>query len=88
MSREALSVIVSACRTPIGTFGGSLKDVSAADRGAVVVREALARGAVAADAIDDVVLLRGLVQKRGDRLFAVAHAAEHRTSPNGLLADR
>jgi len=49
-------VILSACRTPIGTFGGSLKDVSAADLGAVVVREALARGAVAPDTIDDVIL--------------------------------
>ena len=41
MPVEPLSVIVSACRTPIGAFGGALKDVSAADLGAVVIREAL-----------------------------------------------
>ena len=34
-------VIVSACRTPIGSFGGALKDLSAADLGAVAIREAL-----------------------------------------------
>jgi acetyl-CoA C-acetyltransferase len=73
MAREALSVIVSACRTPIGTFGGSLKDVSAADLGAVVVREALARGAVAPDAIDDVVL--GCVLQGGAGMNVARQAA-------------
>ncbi len=37
------TVIVSACRTPIGSFGGVLKDVGAARLGAIVIREALAR---------------------------------------------
>lgn len=37
------TVIVSACRTPIGSFGGALKDVGAARLGAIVIREALAR---------------------------------------------
>ena len=36
------TVILSACRTPIGSFGGALKDVSAADLGAIVIREAIA----------------------------------------------
>ena len=40
------AVILSACRTPIGSFGGSLKDLSAADLGAVVIREAIARAGV------------------------------------------
>ncbi len=39
------TVIVSACRTPIGSFGGVLKDVGAASLGAIVIREALARAA-------------------------------------------
>src|SRR5690349_23996962 len=73
MSREALSVIVSACRTAIGTFGGSLKDVSAPDLGAVAVREALARGAVAADAIDDVIL--GCVLQAGAGMNVARQAA-------------
>ncbi len=41
MSREV--VVVSAVRTAIGTFGGSLKDVPPTELGALVVREALAR---------------------------------------------
>ncbi|HSV35564.1 MAG TPA: beta-ketothiolase BktB [Ramlibacter sp.] len=36
-------VVVSAVRTPIGTFGGSLKDVPPIDLGALVVRESLTR---------------------------------------------
>jgi acetyl-CoA C-acetyltransferase len=39
-------VIVSAVRTAIGTFGGSLKDVPPTQLGAAVVREALARAKV------------------------------------------
>jgi acetyl-CoA acetyltransferase len=35
------AVILSACRTPIGSFGGVLKDLSAADLGAIVIREAI-----------------------------------------------
>ena len=36
-------VIASAVRTAIGTFGGSLKDVTAADLGAIVIKEAVNR---------------------------------------------
>ena len=43
MDKDFEAVILSACRTPIGAFGGALKDVSAADLGAIVVREALSR---------------------------------------------
>ncbi|MBY0411109.1 MAG: hypothetical protein K2Q97_13515, partial [Burkholderiaceae bacterium] len=41
MTREV--VVVSAVRTAIGTFGGSLKDVPPTELGALVVRESLAR---------------------------------------------
>jgi acetyl-CoA C-acetyltransferase len=44
MSREV--VVVSAVRTAIGTFGGSLKDIPPTDLGAEVVRESLARAKV------------------------------------------
>lgn len=44
MSREV--VVVSAVRTAIGTFGGSLKDVPPTELGALVVRESLARAKV------------------------------------------
>src|ERR1044071_7173219 len=73
MSREALSVIVGACRTAIGTFGGSLKDVPAADLGAVVISEALARAGAAADAIDDVIM--GCVLQAGAGMNVARQAA-------------
>ncbi|MFP4159855.1 MAG: thiolase family protein [Desulfobacterales bacterium] len=36
-------VIVSAARTPVGSFGGSLKDVTAVDLGSLAIREAVTR---------------------------------------------
>jgi len=50
------AVIVSACRTPIGAFGGVLKDVTAVDLGAIVVREAVARAKVKPEDVGDVIL--------------------------------
>jgi acetyl-CoA C-acetyltransferase len=50
------AVILSGCRTPIGTFGGAFKDVSAVELGTAAVREALARSGVPADRVDEVVL--------------------------------
>ena len=49
-------VILSACRTPIGSFGGALKDLSAADLGAIVIREAIARAGVDPAALGDVIM--------------------------------
>ncbi len=53
MSREV--VVVSAVRTAIGTFGGSLKDVPPTELGALVVREALARAQTAGTDVGHVV---------------------------------
>ncbi|MHB8769914.1 MAG: thiolase family protein [Syntrophales bacterium] len=47
-------VIVSACRTAIGTFGGSLRDLNCAALGSVVMREAVARAGIDPAVIDDV----------------------------------
>ena len=44
MTREV--VVVSAVRTAIGTFGGSLKDVPPTELGALVVKESLVRAGV------------------------------------------
>ena len=46
--------VVNCCRTAVGTFGGSLKDVPAADLGAVVVKEVLSRGGVKPEQVDEV----------------------------------
>jgi acetyl-CoA C-acetyltransferase len=53
---QPLAVILSACRTPIGSFGGSLKDLTAVDLGAIVVREAIARATVSHSELGEVVL--------------------------------
>lgn len=47
-------VIVSACRTAIGTFGGTLKDLNGAVLGSIVMKEAIQRAGVDAAAIDDI----------------------------------
>ena len=46
--------IVNCCRTAIGSFGGSLKDVPAAELGAIVVKEALNRAGVKPEQVDEV----------------------------------
>jgi acetyl-CoA C-acetyltransferase len=48
--------ILSACRTPIGKFGGSLSSLSATDLGAIAVREAVARAGVNKSDVDEVIL--------------------------------
>ncbi|MEN8433357.1 acetyl-CoA C-acetyltransferase [Clostridium septicum] len=49
-------VIVSAVRTPIGSFGGSLKDVSVADLGATVIKEAVARAGIKGEQVEEVLM--------------------------------
>ncbi len=52
-------VILGAARTPIGRYGGSLKDIHPAELGAVAVRAALARAGVPAEAVDEVLIGHG-----------------------------
>lgn len=49
-------VIASAVRTAIGSFGGGLKDVSAIDLGAIVIKEALSRAGVKGEMVDEVIM--------------------------------
>jgi acetyl-CoA C-acetyltransferase len=53
MNREV--VVVSAVRTAIGTFGGSLKDVAPTELGALVMRESLSRAGVPGQEVGHVV---------------------------------
>lgn len=48
-------VIVSAVRTPIGSFGGSLKDVSAVKLGAFAAKEALIRANIKPEMVEEVI---------------------------------
>jgi acetyl-CoA C-acetyltransferase len=50
------AVIVSAVRTPVGSFGGQFKDVPATELGSHAVRAALERIGIAAEDVDEVVL--------------------------------
>ncbi len=49
-------VIVGAARTPIGSFGGALATVSAAELGAVAIQAALARAQVQPQQVDEVIM--------------------------------
>ena len=67
------AVILSACRTPIGSFGGVFKDLSAADLGAVVIREAIARSGIDVNDIGDVIM--GCVLQAGAGMNVARQAA-------------
>lgn len=49
-------VIASAVRTPVGAFGGSLKDIPAVDLGALVIKEAVKRAGIKPEAVDEVLM--------------------------------
>jgi acetyl-CoA C-acetyltransferase len=67
------AVILSACRTPIGSFGGVFKDLSAADLGAIVIREAIARAGIDAKDVGDVIM--GCVLQAGAGMNVARQAA-------------
>lgn len=48
-------VLVGACRTPVGTFNGTLKDVPAVELGSIVMKEAIKRAGIKPEQIDEVV---------------------------------
>lgn len=49
-------VIVSAVRTAIGSFGGSLKDIPAAELGSIVIKEAVNRAGIKPELVEEVVM--------------------------------
>lgn len=58
-------VIVSAVRTAVGKFGGSLAGVSAAELGSIVIKEALARAKVGVDQVGEVIMGQVLTAGQG-----------------------
>ncbi|MBU8906095.1 thiolase family protein [Desertibacillus haloalkaliphilus] len=54
MSNEI--VIVSAVRTAVGRFGGSLKDINSGELGATVIKEAIQRAGISPEQVDEVIL--------------------------------
>lgn len=54
MSKEV--IIASACRTPIGSFGGSLSSIPAPKLGATVIQEAVKRAGIKNEQVDEVIM--------------------------------
>jgi acetyl-CoA C-acetyltransferase len=73
MSLDLDAVILSACRTPIGSFGGVLKDLSAVDLAVIPIREAIARARMAPADVGDVIL--GCVLQAGAGMNVARQAA-------------
>ncbi len=48
--------IVSAVRTPIGSFNGSLKDIPATKLGSIAIEEAIKRAGIGRDEVDEVIM--------------------------------
>lgn len=97
MSKIQEAVIVSAVRTPVGKFQGSLKSFSATDLGAMVVRESVKRAGVKPEDVDEVimgcVIQAGLGQNparqaalRGDIPFGVSAVTINKVCGSGLKA--
>jgi acetyl-CoA C-acetyltransferase len=73
LAASELAVILSACRTAIANFGGTLKEMPAADLGAIVVQEAIARAGVSHKDLGEVVL--GCVLQAGQGMNVARQAA-------------
>ncbi|MDC0034943.1 acetyl-CoA C-acetyltransferase [Chloroflexi bacterium] len=50
------AVIVSGARTPVGSFGGAFKDVSAPDLGSIAIKAAIERAGISPDMVEEVIL--------------------------------
>jgi acetyl-CoA C-acetyltransferase len=77
-------VILGACRTPIGSFGGVFKDVPAAELGAIAAGEALRRGGLRPDQVDEVVM--GCVLQAGQGMNVARQVAIRAGLPVGVPA--
>ncbi|WP_045522668.1 thiolase family protein [Neobacillus niacini] len=76
--------LVEALRTPIGSFGGSLKNVGAVQLATTVVKEVWQRSGLSAECIDEVVL--GNVLKSGLKGNPARQAAIHSGLPVSVPA--
>lgn len=77
-------VAISACRTPMGNFGGTLKNMNAYDIGAVAVRAAVERAGITPEIVDDVVL--GSCRQAGNGVNPARSAAVFGGIPKSVPA--
>lgn len=66
--------ILGGARTPMGEYGGALRNLSAIELGAIAARAALERSQVAAEQIDHTVIGNAL-QTSGDAIYGARHVA-------------
>ncbi|WP_108832054.1 acetyl-CoA C-acetyltransferase [Aedoeadaptatus coli] len=76
-------VIVSAARTPVGSFGGAFKSVSAVDLGVVAAKEAIARAGIKPEDVDEAIIGNVLQAGLGQNVArqVILHAGLPETTP-------
>lgn len=83
-------VLIEGARTAFGTFGGSLREVSAIDLGVITSIEAMKRSKVTAEEVDQVVV-GNVIQSSPDAIFIGRHIGLKsglRTETTGLTVNR
>ena len=77
-------VIVSAARTPVGSFNGALSSVTASFLGTVALKAAMERAKVSPDEVNEVILGQVLTAAQGQN--PARQAAIHAGIPNSATA--
>ena len=75
--------IVSAVRTPMGSFGGSLKDVSATQLGAIAIKAAVEKAGIKADLVQEVIM--GCVMQANLGQAPARQAAKFANLPDSVI---
>ncbi|MEX2155969.1 MAG: thiolase family protein [Gemmatimonadales bacterium] len=81
---QTTPVILSACRTPVGRYLGGLSPLPAPRLGALVIREAVRRAAIADTAVEEVIM--GNVLQGGEGQAPARQAAIHAGLPGTIPA--
>lgn len=84
MSNEREAVIVSAVRTPIGKFQGTLAGIPATELGAIAIREAVKRAGIEGESVNEVIM--GNVVSAGEGQAPARQAAIHAGLPASVGA--
>src|SRR5215212_10165543 len=74
--------IVAAVRTPMGSFGGALKDIPATQLGAIAIKEAVKRAGIKPEDVQDV--LMGCVMQAGLGQAPARQAAKFAGLPDNV----
>ncbi len=82
LSKNDYPVIAAACRTPIGSFNGSLSSLSAPELGSVVVRETVRRAGIKPESVEEVIM--GCVLPAGVGQAPARQAALFADLPNSV----